>query len=153
MRYLLTLTLFSGLAAMAAADDPVPESHKRVAEALLEIHETGRRIYNDGDYTGGYRVYQGGLMVVRRMLVDRPDLQKQIADGMAAAERQTAVDRRAYRLHELIETVRIELVRPAKAAEHLTVPPRTIGPTTKPGAKAETKPSAKVGEEKHGVVG
>jgi len=153
MRYFLTLALLGGLAATVPADDAVPESHKRVADALLELHETGRRIYNEGDYAGGYRIYQGGLMMARRMLADRPDLQKTIAEGMAAAERQTAVDRRAYRLHELIETVRVELVRPAKGPERLTVPPRDVGPATKPGTKQETKPSAKVGEVQDGVVG
>src|SRR5688572_14110677 len=100
MRYLLTLTLAGWLAGTAIPQD----ANKRVADALLEIHETGRAIYNnDGDYTGAYRIYQGGLMVARRMLADRPDLQRVISDGMAAAERLPTVDRRAFRLHELIE--------------------------------------------------
>jgi hypothetical protein len=149
MRYLLTLALLGGVTATVMAEDAVPASNKRVAEALLEIHEFGRQLYNDGDYAAGYRMYQGGLMVTRRMLADRPDLQKLIADGMAAADRMPSVDRRAFRLHELIEVVRVELARPGKAGEHLTVPPRTVGPGTKP----ETKPSAKVGEVKDGVVG
>jgi len=149
MRYLLTLALLGGVTATVVADDAVPATNKRVAEALLEIHEVGRQLYNDGDYAAGYRMYQGGLMVTRRMLADRPDLQKLVADGMAAADRMPSVDRRAFRLHELIEVVRIELTRPSKTAEHLTVPPRTVGPGTKP----ETKPSAKVGEVKDGVVG
>lgn len=149
MRYLLTLALLGGMAAAVMAEDAVPATNKRVAEALLEIHEVGRQLYNDGDYAAGYRMYQGGLMVTRRMLADRSDLQKLIADGMAAADRMPSVDRRAFRLHELIEVVRIELARPSKSGEHLTVPPRTVGPGTKP----EAKPSAKVGEVKDGVVG
>ena len=149
MRYLLTLTLVAGLAGVALPQ----ESNKRVADALLEVHESGRAIYNnDGDYTGAYRIYQGGLMVARRMLADRPDLQKVISDGMAAAERLPAVDRRAFRLHEVIEAVRVELGRaPGKASDKLNVPPREVSPPTKDGKKPETKPT--VSEVKGGVIG
>src|SRR5689334_17823395 len=132
MRSFLTLAVAIGLAATARPDD----AHRQVAEALLEIHENGRAIYNNNDdYTGAYRLYQGGLMVARKMLADRPELQKLITDGLAAAERQPTMDRRAYRLHELIETVRGELGKSAgKATDHLTVPPRVIqvGPKAGP---------------------
>lgn len=149
MRYLLTLALAVGLTATARPQ----EANKRVADALLEIHETGRAIYNnDGDYTGAYRIYQGGLMVARRMLADRPDLQKVIGDGMAAAERLPTVDRRAFRLHEVIEAVRMELGKSAgKGTDKLTVPPREVSPPTKDGKKPEAKPT--VGEVKGGVIG
>jgi hypothetical protein len=149
MRYLLTLTLAAGLTGVAIPQD----ANKRVAEALLEIHESGRAIYNnDGDYTGAYRIYQGGLMVARRMLADRPDLQKVISDGMAAAERLPTVDRRAFRLHELIEAVRMDLGKSAgKGADKLTVPPREVSPPSRDAKKPETKPT--VGEVKGGVIG
>jgi hypothetical protein len=153
MRFLLTLALAVCVTAEAPCQDAASTTNQRLAEALLELHEVGRTLYNDGDYAGGYRIYQGGLMAARRMLADRPDLQKLISDGMAVADRQPAVDRRAFRLHELIETLRVELARPTKAAEHLTVPPRTVAPGTKPETKPDTKPSAKVGEVKDGVVG
>ena len=152
MRYLLTLALLVGLVAPAR---PQP-SHKQVADALLEVHETGRAIYNnDGDYTGAYRIYQGGLMVARRMLGDRPDVQKLIGDGLAAADRLPTADRRAYRLHEVIEAVRVELGKTGgKATEHTNIAPRVVGPESKGGTtKQEPKPSAKVTEVKGGVVG
>src|SRR5258708_20964884 len=109
MRSLLAVAVCVGLAATGFAQD----SSKRVADALLEIHEVGRGLYNDGDYAAGYRVYQGGLMVARRMLADRPGVQKLVTDGMAAAERLPTVDRRAFKLHELIETDRAESNKPA----------------------------------------
>ena len=149
MRTLFTLALVGTLATPAAAEDKEPAFNKRAADALEELHEVGRKVHNDGDIDGGYRIYQGGLIVVRRLLTDRPDIQKLITDGMAAADRQSSVSQRAFKLHELIEAVRIELSRAGKAGERLTVPPRTVGP----GAKAESKPSAKVGEVKDGVVG
>jgi len=147
MRYLLALTCVGCLTASLPAQDP----HKRVADALLEIHENGRAIYNnDGDYAGAYRMYQGGLMVARRMLGDRPDLQKLIGDGLAAADRLSTVDRKAYRLHEVIEAVRIELGRGAgKSTERTKIPPREVGPPDKGAAK----PAPIVTEVKGGVVG
>jgi len=149
MRYLLTLGLLAGVAPAAFPQ----ASHKQVGEALLEIHENGRAIANnDGDFAGAYRMYQGGLMVARRMLTDRPDLQKLISDGLASAERLSPVDRRAYRLHEVIEAVRVELAKaPGKASERVGVPPREVGPPSKGGTKPEPKPT--VGEVKGGVVG
>jgi hypothetical protein len=150
MRYLLTLVAVVGLALTAHSQD----AHRRVSDALLEIHENGRAIYNNNDdYTGAYRMFQGGLMFARRMLTDRPDVQKLISDGLAAAERQPTMDRRAFRLHELIETVRTELGKaPGKSADKLTVPPRVIEPA-KPATKAEAKPGATASEVKDGVVG
>jgi hypothetical protein len=89
-------------------------------------------------------------MVARHMLVDRPDIQTTIKDGMAAAERLPTVARRAFLLHELIETVRGELIKPvSKPTEHLTITPRTVDPGKKPAAK----PAGSVAEVKDGVVG
>jgi len=151
MRFFFTVALLATFAAAARPQD----GHKRVTEALLEIHENGRAIYNnDGDYAGAYRMYQGGLMVARRMLTDRPDLQKLIGDGLAAAERLPTVDRRAYRLHEVIEAVRVELGKAGgKGTETLPIPPREVAPPSNGGAKPEPKPSANATEVKDGVVG
>lgn len=151
MRSLLTLSVLVGLTGPAAAQDP----NRRVADALLEIHENGRAIYNEnGDYAGAYRIYQGGLMVARRMLADRPDLQKAIGDGLIAAERLATADRKAFRLHEVIEAVRGELGRSAgKAKEAVTIPPREVKPSGSGGTKADPRPAAKVSEVQGGVVG
>lgn len=147
MRYFLSVLALVGLTAVASPQD----ANKRVAEALLEIHENGRTIYNEnGDYAGAYRMYQGGLMVARRMLADRPDLQKVIGDGLIAAERLATVDRKAFRLHEVIEAVRMELGRSGgKGKENVPIPPREV----KGGTKPDPKPSAKMSEVKGGVVG
>src|SRR4051812_7202370 len=132
MRFILIGAILLATSASGWADDVVPVMQKRVSDSLYEIHEAGAKLYNDGDYSGGYRIYQGGLMVARRMLVDRPDIQKKITDGMVAAERlPTAIDR-GYRLHDVIEAVRGELIKPVpKPTEHLTIPPRTIDPAKK----------------------
>jgi len=138
----------------ASAPPPARRTGTSGPEALLEIHENGRAIYNnDGDYAGAYRMYQGGLMVARRMLGDRADLQKLIGDGLAAAERLPTVDRRAYRLHEVIEAVRVELGKAGgKGSESVPVPPREVAPP-KSGTKTDAKPPAAATEVKDGVVG
>jgi Carboxypeptidase regulatory-like domain len=150
MRAVLTIALVVGSTGVAWPDDIVPTVQKRVSDALYEVHEKGAKVYNDGDFDGGYRIYQGGLTVARRMLVDRPDIQKTITDGMAAADRLPTAIRRGFQLHELIETVRGELLKPGpKSTEHLTIPPRTVDPAKKPVAK----PAGTVAEVKDGVVG
>lgn len=153
MRLLIPLALLSGLTSVARPDNPTAMPARRVSDALLEAHESGRVLYNGGDHLGGYRMYQGALIVARKMLADQPDLQKTITDGLAAAERLPTVDRRAFRLHELIETVRIALAKSGRnGAEKLTIPPReTTSPKSEP--KRPAKPPATVSEVKGGVVG
>jgi hypothetical protein len=154
MRYLLTVvSVVSCLAIPAPAQESKSSVDRQIADALREMHDRGADLYNAGDVTGGYRVYQGGLVVARGMLGHRPELQKLIADGLAAAERQPAVARRAFMLHELIEQVRSELRVAKKGSESLAIPPREVKPGTKPEAKPGLKPAAGVGEVGGGVVG
>lgn len=154
MRYLLiAVSVGCCLAIPAPAQEP-KSLDRQVSDALRDVHDRGADLYNSGDVTGGYRVYQGGLVVARGMLGHRSDLQKLIADGLAAAERQPAVARRAFMLHELIEQVRGELrVGAKKGSEPLTIPPREVKPGTKPETKPGLKPAAGVGEVSGGVVG
>ncbi|HEX3149125.1 MAG TPA: carboxypeptidase-like regulatory domain-containing protein [Gemmataceae bacterium] len=149
MRSLLIAAVLLATSASAWADDVVPAIQKRVSDSLYEIHEAGAELYNAGDFDGGYRVYQGGLMVARRMLVDRPDIQRIIADGLTAAKGLPGADRRGFKLHEVIESVRGELLKPVKGTEQLTITPRVVDKTKKP----ETKPAGTVAEVKDGVVG
>lgn len=154
MRYLLILAPFAGLLTPSAfSQDAKTAIDRQVAEALRDVHDRGADLYNGGDVPGGYRIYQGGLVVARAMLGHRPELQKAIADGMAAADRQPSAARRAFMLHELIEQVRGELRTGKKGGEALTVPPREVKPGTKTETKPGVKPAAAVGEVDGGVVG
>src|SRR5262245_59829388 len=144
MRVLLSLAILAGIFAPAAcAQDSRAAFDKQASEALRDVHDRGAELYNAGDATAGYRMYQGGLIVARGLLGHRPEVQKLISDGLADAERQASVARRAFVLHELIEKVRVEL-RGRKTGESITVPPREI----KPGKKPELKPAGAVGEVK-----
>jgi hypothetical protein len=151
MRFLPSVALLTFLLPAAHSQDTRVPFDKQASEALREVHDRGAELYNAGDAAAGYRVYQGGLIVARGLLGHRAELQKMITDGMAVADQQPSVARRAFVLHELIEKVRVEL-RGKKPSESITVPPREVKPDTK-GAKGGLKPAAAVGEIKEGVVG
>lgn len=108
----LALALMVGA---AAADDPkavvdAKAFDKLVVDSLKEVHNRGADLYNTGnDFVGAYRMYEGGLLAVRPLLGHRPDEQKAIDEGVAAAEKETDLARKAFLLHETIERVRTGL--------------------------------------------
>lgn len=132
--------------ATARAQDHKSSLDRQISEALRDVHDRGADLYNGGEIAGGYRIYQGGLVVAKGLLGHRPETQKLITDGLAKAEREETFARKAFMLHELIEQVRVELrVSIDKGPEKLTVPPRE--------KKPELKPTAGVGEVTTGVLG
>jgi hypothetical protein len=155
MRYLLSaLLVVCCQATPVSAQDAKANIDRQVSDALRDVHDRGADLYNTGDSASGYHIYQGGLIVARGMLGHRSDLQKLIADGLAAAERQPSVARRAFMLHELIEQVRGDLRAGAKkGTELLAIPPREVKPAAKPESKSGVKPTAGVGEVTGGIVG
>lgn len=149
-------------------------TERALSEALRDAHDRGAEMYNSGETAAAYRVFQGALYVARGMLNNRPDLQKLINTGMADAEREPQVAKRAFYLHELIEKVRADLhtapkIAPPKPrevpdptkekekeAKKPTVEPKPEPkPIPKPEPKPEPKPVPKpmVSEAKDGVVG
>jgi truncated hemoglobin YjbI len=74
--------------------------------SLRDVINRGADLYNAGDWAGCYRLYEGALMAVRPLLDHRPGLQKAIETGLANAERDPAVFRRAFVLREVLNTVR-----------------------------------------------
>jgi hypothetical protein len=54
-------------------------------------------------------MYHGALLTVRPLIGHRPDAQKLIDAGLAAAEKETNAAQKAFRLHETIEAVRSNL--------------------------------------------
>lgn len=125
---------------------------KQLEIILRDVHDRGANLHNSGDSGGCYRMYQGGLLVARQMIAHRPDLQKTITTGLQNADREPAMAKRSMMLHELIESVRLELAKPIKASgpEKITIPPREVTPQLKPNVP---KTVAQVGEIRDGVVG
>ena len=97
-----------------AADDPklpdVKAFDKLVVDSLREVHNKGADLYNTSkDFAGTFRLYQGALETVRPLLAHRPEVQKLIETGLAAADKETDAGRKAFVLHETIENVRKSL--------------------------------------------
>jgi truncated hemoglobin YjbI len=107
----------------AAADDKAVD--KQLYDMLRDLHNRGADLYNGGDASGCYRLFQGGLIAVRPSLGHHPDVQKLIDLGLADADRNPAVGRRAFALHNLIEEVRGKINPNPKKAEE-SKPPKTV---------------------------
>jgi hypothetical protein len=117
----LTLAVALGATTAPAADDPkLPDAKafdKLVVDSLREVHNKGADLYNTSkDFAGAYRMYQGALVAVRPLLAHRPEAQKIIDAGLAAAEKapnqpdgSPDFSRKAFLLHEAIEGVRKHL--------------------------------------------
>src|SRR5262245_44946760 len=91
MRILFSLAILAAVVAPAAhSQDSRAAFDKQASEALRDVHDRGAELYNAGDAAAGYRMYQGGLIVVRGLLGHRPEVQKLIADGLSEAERQAS---------------------------------------------------------------
>lgn len=133
MRYLCSfLLLFLVWSPFLVAQDKAdPKVDKALIDSLRIVHDRGGDLYNAGDHAAGYRMYQGGLLVAKGLLGHRPSLVRMIDEGMAAADKQSTVAKRAFQLHELIEKVRTELqsTEPAPLPE---LPSKKVGEPMKP---------------------
>lgn len=129
-----------GLASAASAQSPptFAELEKRAADVLRDVHNRGAELYNRGDAAGCYRMYEGALVTVRPFLTHRPAVTKTLDDGLAdVAKSPDGVRVQAFRLHELIETIRADLKAEAKKAEPVSKgpPPKATPPAKPPAAK------------------
>jgi hypothetical protein len=112
----------TGLLALAilgptlSADQPKPDEKidpKAIDTALYntlrEVINKGADMYNSGDMTGCYRLFEGALLTARPMLAHRPELQKSIAKALASADRDPVTFRRAFALRASLDKIRVEL--------------------------------------------
>jgi len=139
---LLLTFLALGFAGLVWAEGPPDKSSidKQISDALRDMHNRAADLFNTTkDYNGAYRMFQGGLYVVRPMLNHRADVQQVLDLGMQEAERLASLPDRAMRLHKTIEDIRTKLRSPAdgKSGEPNTVlpitpPTGTAPPTTTP---------------------
>ncbi len=138
---LIALILPASLFAQEPKLPDVKAFDKLIVDTLRDVHNRGADLYNmKKEFEGTYRMYHGALITVRPLLAHRPAAQKMIDDGLAAAEKESSVAQKAFRLHEAIEAVRSHLKgEPAKKPEE-----------KKPEVKKpeEKKPEEKKPEEK-----
>jgi truncated hemoglobin YjbI len=112
-------------------------------QALRDVINRGAEMYNTGDVAGCWRLYEGALMMLRPMLEHRPELQKAISDGIAAAGQNPFMDRRAWVLRDVIDKVRLETNPKPKPAP--IAAPKTKKDDEK---KNDTPPVPKEGDKK-----
>jgi hypothetical protein len=109
--------------------------------SLRDVHDRGAELFNAGDHSGAYRMFQGGLIVAKSALDHRPSTQKKIADGLKEVDEIASIEKRAFKLHELIESVRNEIRVPLnRGPQQIGIAPREIK-------------NASVQEVKDGAVG
>jgi hypothetical protein len=107
------------------------EIDKQLYEVLKDIHNRGADIFNAGDTTACYRLFQGSLQTARAVLAHRPADQKFIDDSLAQVERLPTIEKRAFALHDVVVKLRERLrMAPPEAngegPEYLTVQPREV---------------------------
>ena len=133
----------------AAADLPTASDFDRqVIDTLKAVHNDGADLYNTGNPEGCLRVYQGALTAVGPLLGHHPDLQKTIRDELAAAGRLEGTRAQAFKLHELIETVRATLKEELKSAATEKSEPKKPEPEPKKPEPEPKKPEPKKPEPK-----
>ena len=89
---------------------------------LREVINKGADLYNNGDMTGCYRLFEGALMTAKPMLDHRPELQKTIVKALAAADRDAVTYRRAFALRAALDKVRADLNPNPKTKDKLPPP-------------------------------
>lgn len=126
---------------------------KLLRDTLRDIHNRGADLYNSGDTAGCYRLFQGALLTARPLLGHRPEVQQAIERGLASAENEPSLQRRAFALHHLIEDVREKMrAAPARTEQEkgepqkpAASPPRSSSETGKP--RASLSPWERLGGE------
>jgi hypothetical protein len=141
--FVLSLLMVSSLPAEDTKPADGKAFDKLVVDTLRDVHNKGADLYNESkDFVGAYRMYQGALLTVRPLLAHQPNIQKAIDKGIADAEKETNPALRAFKLHETIESVRVQLKGGAapKPDEPKKTDKKPEKPVTKPDDLKPTKP-------------
>jgi truncated hemoglobin YjbI len=116
-------------------DDKPGPADARAADArlyatLAQVIDRGVDLYNNGDYAGCYRLYEGALMVAGPQLAHRPELQKVVTDGRTKADSTPVVWQRAWVLRGVLDKIRADVNPnpPARKAPEPTRPPEGTRP-------------------------
>jgi hypothetical protein len=101
---------------------------KAIHESLDAVINHGADLYNKyADYAGCYHTYRAGLITIKPFLAHRPDLQKTIEDGLAAAEERGRVQARAFALNKVLFNVRKQVAQRSSAVAGKVGPDKGSG--------------------------
>ena len=122
----LVLTLASASAQQPGAKPVAEGDLDRIAvEVLKEMHNKGAELYNAGEPSGCLKIYGTALLTVKPFLKHRPSIQKSIDAGIAEVEKADGLKLQAFKMHELIEKIRADLL---PGTEKPAVPERPVAP-------------------------
>ncbi len=135
---LLAAILAAGAAtAQDKKSDTKPLDRKTLDESIYQslrgIIDHGADLYNQGDWNGCYRLWEGSLMSLRPLLDHRPKLQEAIDGGLSKARQDAVQWQRAWALRPVLDKIRADINAdyPHKRKREASEPPF---------AKEETKP-------------
>jgi len=94
--------------------------------ALRDVINQGADLFNQGDPSGCYRLFQGALMTARSQLGHHADMQKLIDEGLTRTE-VGSMGKRAWTLRKLLDDVRDKInpnpKKPAEKSKSTDTPP------------------------------
>src|SRR5947209_877620 len=93
------------LLSQPATGAPAPSPDAHLCDAVTLVLDKGSTLYNQGDEAGCYRLYQGALIALGPTLDRRPELEKVVSAGLAAAGREPVPGERAWRLRRVLDRV------------------------------------------------
>ena len=108
-RTVLALLGLAVFAPLGRADEPQAAIDARIDQSLFQAISKGFQLYNQGDFAGCYRIYQGSLITIGPFLAHRPDLQASAEKGLASAEAAVNVQEKALALRAILDDVRAKI--------------------------------------------
>jgi hypothetical protein len=126
------LLVLSLIPAAYADDAPISrrEIDSRIDEAVYRTIVTGLPLYNERDFKGCYRLYQGTLLGVDPLLVHHPELRQTIEKGLKEAENTASEAQKAVELRKTLDTV--------LAGVRAAIPLSTPAPATTPAPSSKS---------------
>jgi hypothetical protein len=121
-KVMIGLFLFLGPNLGLRAEDPTSSVSAKSIDsnlhlALREVINQGADIFNQGDQSGCYRLFEGALITARSQLGHHADVQKLIDEGLARTE-SGSMGKRAWALRKLLDDVRDKInPNPKKSGE------------------------------------
>jgi hemoglobin len=134
---LAALVLAGAAAAQENKPDGKPLARKTLDESIYQslrsIINHGADLYNQGDWNGCYRLWEGALMSLKPMLDHRPKLQEVIGGGLSKARQDPVLSQRAWALRPVLDKIRddINADYPHKRKRSASEPPLAAEKTKK----------------------
>lgn len=123
--FLVPLVVLAFVPDAKSAAPPVARVHPGVPEAVQALLHHGGALVDAGDYRSAFRLYEGGLLILRPALANRPDLQQRIDQALARAKEDLKSSVRATEYRAVLVHIQREA---AGTSLHVVKVPRQPAP-------------------------